>query len=74
MTFQQSIDRLEEIVVVMEQNTVSIEESLALYKEGMQLSVQCGLYLNAIEQEVKQLQEEAGGVFGLAPFFKEESL
>lgn len=72
ITFQQSMERLEEIVLAMEQSAISIEESLALYKEGIQLSVHCGQYLNTMEQEVQLLSEDAKGIFELTPFLKNQ--
>ena len=41
MTFEQAIKRLEEIVELIENNETSLEESVELLQEGVQLSQYC---------------------------------
>ena len=38
MTFEQAIKRLEEIVNLLENNQTSLDESVELFQEGVQLS------------------------------------
>ena len=41
MSFDESIKKLEEIVSKLGNSAVSLEESLKLYKEGIELSAKC---------------------------------
>ena len=40
-SFEEAVARLEEIVVQMEGGTISLEKSVAAFKEGMQLIKLC---------------------------------
>lgn len=62
-TFEQAINRLEEIISIMENSDTSLEQGVKLYKEGIELSVFCGESLNKIEQEVTILQQDTQGIF-----------
>ncbi len=67
-TFEQAILRLEEIIASIENNETTLEESVKLYKEGIDLSVFCGNQLKKTEQEVILLKESADKVFTEEPF------
>ncbi len=67
-TFEESLKRLEEIVELMEQGEVDLESSVKLYKEGVDLSVQCAGKLKEAQQQVSQLQKTAAGAFAKKPF------
>ncbi|MBE6837270.1 MAG: exodeoxyribonuclease VII small subunit [Ruminococcus sp.] len=41
MDFEKSIDRLKEIIDLLENGKTSLSESLELYKEAVELSVNC---------------------------------
>lgn len=60
MTFEKAMERLEEIVDRLEQEEVSLEESIAAYKEGLQLSAICKEKLAVAEGEILLLRKEAG--------------
>lgn len=55
------MNRLEEIVSLLEEEEVSLEKSVQLYKEGMELVVFCREKLNIVEKEVTLLQKSADG-------------
>ncbi|QLQ06451.1 MAG: exodeoxyribonuclease VII small subunit [Anaerolineae bacterium] len=55
MNFEQAFQRLDEIVQRLEQGDLALEESLALYEEGMTLAAQCNEWLDAAELRVRQL-------------------
>ena len=40
-TFEESMQRLEEIVRLLEENKLPLDESIALFEEGLQLSKDC---------------------------------
>jgi len=67
-TFEQALSRLEEIIASIENNETTLEQSVKLYKEGIDLSVFCGNQLKKTEQEVVLLKENADKVFVEEPF------
>jgi exodeoxyribonuclease VII small subunit len=71
-TYEEAVERLEEIVKIMEDDSTGLEEAVKLYKEGVELSVYCSEKLNAAEQEVFTLKKTASGVFEKKPFYNEE--
>ena len=67
-TFEKALMRLEAIVDAVENGDTTLDEAVALYREGIGLSKTCGEILNRYETEITQLQREADGVFALKPF------
>lgn len=55
MTFEDSMKRLDEIVKAMEGDKLPLDEALALYKEGVELSVECKKSLENAKLQVKTL-------------------
>lgn len=60
-TFEQSMDRLEEIVRTMEQGDLTLEESLKLFQEGTQLVRECGNILDEAQLQVTQIFKDLDG-------------
>jgi exodeoxyribonuclease VII small subunit len=54
-TFAQSLNRLERIVDELNQPNLELERAMQLFKEGLQLSKQCGGQLEAFEHEMNAL-------------------
>lgn len=52
MTFEQALERLEEIVQKLESGNVSLDESIEIYQEGIMLSKQCSGMLQEAEGKV----------------------
>ena len=67
-TYEEAALRLEEIVERMETNDVSLEESIQLYKEGMELALVCREKLDSIQKEVVELRKNFDGSVSLKPF------
>ncbi len=67
-SFEDNLKRLEEIVDLMENGNVGLEESLKLYKEGVDISVLCAQKLQDVQQQVSTLQKTASGLFEKQPF------
>lgn len=67
-SFEEALTRLEEIAELMENNETGLENSVKLYKEGVELSVFCSEILNKAEQQVTELKESADGVFSRRNF------
>jgi len=62
--------RLEEIVRLLEGGTLTLEESLALFEEGVKLSRRCLTVLNDAERKVERLVGQGDRV---EPFDLEDS-
>lgn len=64
-SFEQSMKRLEEIVQSLEQGSVSLDEAMTMYEEGVQISKQCLEKLNQAELKLKRLSKDVNGSFKL---------
>ena len=60
--FEQSLEKLEQLVERMEEGDLSLEESLKTFEEGIKLTRQCQQALAKAEQKVKLLIEENGQI------------
>lgn len=72
LPFEAAIARLEVIVKTMEGDTVSLDESLALYEEGIALVRRLSRELDEAEQRVQILQRTPDGEIKPAPFTSTE--
>ena len=54
-TFEENMQRLEQIVRAMERGDVPLEESLKLFQEGTGLVEKCGKLLDEAELQVKKI-------------------
>ena len=61
MTFEASMQRLEQIVRAMERGDVALEESLKLFQEGTQLVECCSKLLDEAELQVKKISVATDG-------------
>ncbi len=57
LTYEQAIKRLEEIVSRLEQGTISLDESIQLYEEGVKLSEFCLNKLETAKQKIININE-----------------
>ena len=70
MTFEDRLRRLQQIVLLLENGSdgkddeLSLEQSVALYKEGVALSRACREQLEKVRNEVRLVAEDGG----LEPF------
>ena len=60
-TFEENMQRLEQIVRAMERGDVALEESLKLFQEGTDLVRSCGKLLDDAELQVKLVMAGADG-------------
>ena len=60
--FETSLEELESLTARMEAGDLKLEEALALYAEGMNLSKLCLEKLNAVETQMVQIVEEQKGL------------
>ena len=61
MTFEQSMQRLEQIVRAMERGDVALEESLKLFQEGTELVRNCNQLLDDAQLQVKIIMTAPDG-------------
>ena len=59
-TFEEQIGELEEIVKKLENGDVSLDESLALFEQGIKLTKGCQKILDTAEKQVKVLMSDDG--------------
>ena len=67
-TFEENFARLEEIIKELEKGDVSLEESLSLFEEGVQLVRRCSRQLEAAEARIAQLVVNEAGEPSIVPF------
>ncbi|MDH3891527.1 MAG: exodeoxyribonuclease VII small subunit [candidate division Zixibacteria bacterium] len=56
--FESALERLEEITEQLESGEASLEQSIELYTEGLQLAKDCHQKLNAAEKKIKIITEK----------------
>lgn len=61
LTFEASMQRLEQIVRAMEKGDVELEESLKLFQEGTELVRRCGKLLDDAQLQVKKITTAPDG-------------
>jgi exodeoxyribonuclease VII small subunit len=64
-TFEKQLRRLEEIVDLMERGEASLDETMQLYEEGIEISKACLERLSKAELKLKQLSKNVNGSFEL---------
>ena len=72
LTFEASMQRLDEIVKQLEKGDVALDASLALFEEGSRLLAACNEMLDTAEQKVVQLKKGSDGAPVELPFEAEE--
>ena len=55
LSFEESMERLEEIVSSLESGEFPLDESLKLFEEGVKLVKSCNKKLESVEKSVKKL-------------------
>ena len=72
MRFEEAMAALEDLVARLEAGKVGLDESLALYEEGMKLVRRCNAQLDRAEQRVEAVRVSADGI-ETAPFDGEKA-
>lgn len=60
-TFEENMQRLEQIVRSLERGEATLEDSLKLFREGTELVESCGKLLDEAELQVKKISTAADG-------------
>ena len=71
LTFEQRLERLEEIVSALESGEASLADSLKLFEEGTKLISACSKQLDQAEQQVVKLMKGTDGAPVELPFEEE---
>ncbi len=66
-SFEESLDRIEEIVERLESGDLPLDESLSLFQEGVALSRRCQKTLDEAEKKIEELVRLADGSLALEP-------
>ena len=61
INFEQAMERLEKITAELSREGITLEQSLALYEEGVALARMCNQCLEDTERKIKTLQISADG-------------
>lgn len=64
-SFEETLKKLEEIVSRLENGDISLEESINIFKEGVELTKFCKEKLNEAETQLKKLVKDENGNFQL---------
>ncbi|HET9581227.1 MAG TPA: exodeoxyribonuclease VII small subunit [Gemmatimonadota bacterium] len=65
---EEQLRRLEAIVQKLESEAVSLDESIALFEEGVELAVAVRRRLEVSEGRIKRIVERSEGLFSLEDF------
>ncbi len=68
LKFEQALCKLENIVKEMEEGSVSLDESMELFEEGVKLAKFCSVKLREVEKKVEILKKDVNGVAIKEPF------
>ncbi|EZP76088.1 exodeoxyribonuclease VII small subunit [Parageobacillus genomosp. 1] len=69
LTFEEAMQKLEEIVEKLEEGNVPLEQAISFFQEGMRLSKLCHDKLQHVEKQMEYILREDGQ---LAPFSIQE--
>ncbi len=62
VTFEEAMQKLEQIVGALEEGNVPLEKAISLFQEGMNLSNICHEKLQSVEGKMDQIVEENGEI------------
>jgi exodeoxyribonuclease VII small subunit len=66
--FEEALQELENIVQRLEDGNLSLDESLALFEEGIKLSRLCAQRLDEAEKKIELLLKDENGSLSRQPF------
>lgn len=72
LCFEAKLARLQDIVLLLENESTPIEEALKAFEEGVSLSRELGEQLDNIRQKIEILKKDAEGRLQLRPFEEEK--
>jgi exodeoxyribonuclease VII small subunit len=72
-SFEESLKRLETVVDQLEKGELTLEESLKLFEEGVNLTANCKQELDAAEGKVQMLVKQRDGSLRAEPLDTEKT-
>ena len=66
-SFEQMMQRLEELVSRLERGDLSLEESIRAFEEGIKLVKECTAVLGQAEKRIQHLTQEGTSLAGAVP-------
>jgi exodeoxyribonuclease VII small subunit len=72
ITFEEAMKKLESIVETLGEGNLSLDDSLKMFEEGMELCKFCNKKLDEAEYKVEKLMEKEGGEISVEDFKAEE--
>jgi len=72
ITFEEAMKKLESIVETLGEGNLSLDDSLKMFGEGMELCKFCNKKLDEAEYKVEKLMEKEGGGISVEDFKAEE--
>ena len=58
LTYEKAIERLDEIVSLLEKNEVSLDDALKLFEEGTKLAAYCSEMLSSAKQKITTIEKD----------------
>ena len=68
LKFEDCLARLEQIVASLEGGTLSLDDSLKVYEEGVALARHCARYLDEADRRIEILAKDEAGGLSTRPF------
>lgn len=62
MSFEETMQKLQEIVQELEKGTLNLEDSVNKFEEGMELSKKCNTILESAEKKINLLIKKEDGI------------
>ena len=72
ITFEDALQRLEQLVDQLEGGKLGLEESLKVFEEGVGLARRCARYLDDAEKRVELLTRDEAGMLRTEPLSLEQ--
>lgn len=72
LSFEQMMERLEQLVSHLERGDLSLEESIRSFEEGIKLVKQCTAVLGQAEKRIQRLTQEGAALAETTPAIEEE--
>ena len=68
ITFEDALQRLEQIVDQLETGDLPLDDSLKVFEEGVALARRCATYLEEAEKRIELLTKDESGLLKAEPF------